>query len=192
MDDQKGPPEADSDIAAALEAIAPVGVADVSPSDEIISACEALSADGTRPTIRAVYAYLMAEYGKAPSFRDLSPVVRTWRAGRWKSPAVRRAFRAYQKLDAEQKEAFRELVETDNVTSARADHGKANYEISATLLSGRVVVEHAHRKTHAWVKYYNLRDRHRRESIQVTISERLEDGTTEVIKQWTKRGLTRW
>lgn len=180
----------DSEIAAALEALVPSDGHFTTPtsSNEIMASCEALAAEGTRPTVRAVYAHMMAEYGKAPSFRDLSPVVRTWRAGRWKSSAVRRVFQAYQKLDAEQKEAFRELVETGSLTEHDLSENEAIYEVSARLRNGLVIIEDAGRKTHAWVKYYQLRDRYRGEADEITIKERNGKNADKVVKQWIRNG----
>ena len=184
MTANKPEPHRLSGIAAALDVMADHATPHGTHLSVVHAACVALAADGTRPTVRAVYAYLMTDQGKAPSFRDLSPVVRRWRAERWKSRSVGRVYLAYSRLDSEQKAAFYERVAADDMGALQPADDVAKYEIKARLRSGDEVIEYAGRKTHAWVRYHNLQDRCRADVVEITVSERHEDGSLTVVRRW--------
>ena len=71
--------------------------------------CAAL-ADGERPTVRGIRERLAADWTATPSFRDIVPVIRAWRERHRQGRAVLNVAASYNRLDPEQRAAFRDLV----------------------------------------------------------------------------------
>lgn len=75
----------------------------------ILSAVKAIHDAGLRPTVRRVRAHILLKNECAPSFREIQPVLRTWRDRQQASRTVTRLFQSYTSLTPEQRALFRRL-----------------------------------------------------------------------------------
>ncbi len=202
MDDHYFDRLRDSSIAAALNALVPEGEpeTEVRPDDplplltdfdtqinaavesddsagrRIVEACRALAHAGVRPRPKGVCAYLKDKHGVSPNLDEVTQIVRRWKAGQWKSDAVRSAYLAYARLDGEQRAAFQSRVDVDRqsaIASAAEERSMTDpFVIRMYLRDGSSRTDTADRATVAWVKFQNRIDRRQPNHICIDLIDR--------------------
>lgn len=158
------------------------------PSRLVFDACRELALAGIRPRSKVVMAFLKDRHGATPPRTQVSPLVKKWRAGQWKSDAVRNAFQAYALLDAEQRIAFRMRADVDDdmlsYTTINNGTEDAQFEIRIYYGGSRTMSHRADRATTAWIKLQNLIDRRHPDAVRIELIEYSSKGPR-VLKQWT-------
>jgi uncharacterized protein Usg len=74
----------------------------------VSEACKGILAKGKRPTNRSVRQWIHKENDSAPSFNEIAPLVKAWKAELRGGRAVRAVCEAYLSLDAERQKAVRD------------------------------------------------------------------------------------
>ncbi len=154
---------------------------------DIAAACEALADIGQRPTTSSVMTHLEEMDGANLNRDEVRQHVRDWKARQWKSREVARAYRAYCRLDAEQRAAFFTRLEIDAMPDPQVEAGASNYSLAIRLNDGAELSQSATRRTTAWIRYHNVRDRLRPRVVEIILREHLADGTERVLRHWQKR-----
>lgn len=156
------------------------------PTD-IAVACEALADIGQRPTTNLVHAHLVAIDGSAPPHDELRPHVRAWKARQWKTRQVGRAYRAFCRLNAEQRAAFFSRLQIDATPDPPLEDGGSAYSMLIRLNDGTELMQSATRRTTAWIRYHNIRDRLRPRVVEIILREHVPEGCERVLRHWTRR-----
>ena len=212
MDDHDFHRLRDSSIAAALNALVPTGEPDsefrpddpthlladfdtqinaaVAPEDSVThriqEACRALAHAGVRPRPKGVSAYLKDKHGASPDPEEVTLIVRRWKAAQWKSDAVRAAYLAYARLDAEQRAAFQSRIDVDRqgaITSAAEERTMTDpFVIRMHLRDGSTRTDTADRATTAWVKFQNRVDRRQPNHVSIDLVDR-SSGVEKIIQR---------
>ena len=78
--------------------------------EAIAKAIKAILKTGQRPTVRSVHGWMVQHYETAPSFSDITPMLRSWKNEQRANRSVTKLLATYNHLDAEMRQAFLDLA----------------------------------------------------------------------------------